>query len=79
MTQHTPSQVSGDKTRAIKTDSCLASLSCLLMSFLDFLILIRMSLSGMVPDYNKINEDGRKSRSHENGNRVQNGKMVTDV
>ena len=38
-----------------------------------------MSLSGMVPDYNKINGDGRKSSSQENGNRVQNGKMVTDV
>jgi len=35
--------------------------------------------SRMVPDYNKINEIGRKSRHQENGNRVQNGKMVTDV
>jgi len=39
----------------------------------------RDSESRMVPDYNKINENGKKSRSQENGNRVQNGKMVTDV
>jgi len=37
------------------------------------------SESRIVPDYNKINGDGRKSSSQENGNRVQNGKMVTDV